>query len=157
MATSAQYWGTDFSTSNGETNATYEFLSGRSPNRYHLMRILRKRNMREMGEIIATLLGDATPATSASVTITQVDAVADTTANVQGGVRGTTANEQMGLLYNSDKDDASANTARAVSAADVTALLTEVLPSGARANRAPATYAADSSGNGGGGKHDSGR
>ena len=63
----------------------------------------------------------------------------------------------MGLLYNSDKDDASANTARAVSAADVTALLTEVLPSGARANRAPATYATDASGNGGGGKHDSGR
>ena len=151
MATSAQFW-EDSDYGPGDTNATYEFLSGRSPNRYHLMRLLRKKGMREMGEIISTLLTDSTPATTASVTISELTAEANTTANVQGGARTVAAKEQMGLLYNSDKDDASANTSRAVTAADVTALQTEVIPSGSRANRAPATYPADASGNGGGGK-----
>ena len=54
MATSAEYWESGFSNINNETNGSYEFLSGRSPNRYHLMRLLRKKNMREMGEIIST-------------------------------------------------------------------------------------------------------
>jgi hypothetical protein len=105
-----------------------------------------------MGEIISTLLTDSSPSTTASVTISELTAEADTTANVQGGVRTIAAKEQMGLLYNSDKDDASANTSRAVSAADVTALQTEVIPGGSRASRAPATYPTDASGNGGGGK-----
>jgi len=151
MATSAEFW--ESSTYGpGDTNATYEFSNARSPNRYHLTRLLRKRGMRNYGEIISTLLTDSSPSTSASVTTTQVDHTVDLNANNFGGVRTTTANETMDLTINSDKDDASANTARAVTAADVTALQTEVIPSGSRANRAPATYPTDASGNGGGGK-----
>jgi len=108
--------------------------------------------MRNYGEILSTLLTDSSPSTSASVTTTQVDHTVDLNANNFGGARTTTANETMDLTINSDKDDASANTARAVTAADVTALQTEVIPSGSRANRAPATYPTDASGNGGGGK-----
>jgi hypothetical protein len=155
MATSAQFWTADYGP--GETNGTYEFLNGRGPNRYHLMRILRKKGMREVGEVLSTLLTDSSPSTTASVTISQLTAEVDTTANVQGGVRTVAAKEIMGSVLNSDKDDASAETSRAVSAADVTALQTELIPSGSRANRAPATYATDASGNGGGGKMDSGR
>ena len=151
MATSAEFW--ESSTYGpGDTNATYEFSNARSPNRYHLTRLLRKRGMRNYGEIISTLLTDASPSTSASVTTTQVDHTVDLNANNFGGARTTTANETMDLTINSDKDDASANTARAVTAADVTALQTEVIPSGSRANRAPASYPTDASGNGGGGK-----
>tara|TARA_Y100000310_G_scaffold48451_1_gene44926 strand:+ start:199 stop:666 length:468 start_codon:yes stop_codon:yes gene_type:complete len=151
MATSAEFW--ESSTYGpGDSNATYEFSNARSPNRYHLMRLLRKRGMRNYGEIISTLLTDASPSTSASVTTTQVDHTVDLNANNFGGARTTTANETMDLTINSDKDDASANTARAVTSADVTALQTEVIPSGSRANRAPATYPTDASGNGGGGK-----
>jgi len=151
MATSTEFW--ESSTYGpGDSNATYEFSNARSPNRYHLMRLLRKRGMRNYGEIISTLLTDASPSTSASVTTTQVDHTVDLNANNFGGARTTTANETMDLTINSDKDDASANTARAVTAADVTALQTEVIPSGSRANRAPASYPTDASGNGGGGK-----
>ena len=151
MATSTEFW--ESSTYGpGDTNATYEFSNARSPNRYHLMRLLRKRGMRNYGEILSTLLTDSSPSTSASVTTTQVDHTVDLNANNFGGARTTTANETMDLTINSDKDDASANTARAVTAADVTALQTEVSPSGSRANRAPASYPTDASGNGGGGK-----
>ena len=154
MATSAEFW--ESSTYGpGDTNATYEFSNARSPNRYHLTRLLRKRGMRNYGEIISTLLTDSSPSTSASVTTTQVDHTVDLNANNFGGARTTTANETRDLTINSDKDDASANTARAVTAADVTALQTEVIPSGSRANRAPATYPTDASGNGGGGKGES--
>jgi hypothetical protein len=157
MATSAAYWTTSHSGSNGETNGSYELLSARSPNRYHLMRILRRKGMREMGEVISTLLTDSTPATTASVTISQLTAEAVVGGISNGGVRTIAAVEQMGLTYNSDKDDASANTSRAVTAADVTALQTELIPGGSRNARAPATYATDASGNGGGGKQDAGR
>lgn len=155
MATSAGFWSeSDY----GGLSAGYSLLNARSPNRYHLSRLLRKRNMRVWGEVLATLLGDATPTTSASVTVTQVDAAASPGGtNSQGGVRGTTANETVDLLLNKNVGTGSANTTRAVSAADVTAMLTEVLPAGARANRAPGTYATDASGNGGGGKMDAGR
>ena len=157
MATSAQYWSTDFSTTNGETNGTYEFLSGKSPNRYHLMRLLRKKGMREVGEIIFTALAENTPTDTASVTISQLTAEADTTANVQGGVRTIASKEIMGLVLDSDKDDATAETARAATAADVTTLNAEVIPDGNTALRAPSssgtiTYPTDASGNGGGGK-----
>ena len=151
MATNAQFWeGTDYGP--GNTNAKYEFLNARSPNRYYLMRLLRKAGMRETGEILKTLLDDSTPAASASVSISQLTAEADPTSNVQGGVRTIAAKERMGLTINSDKDDAGAATARNVSAGDVTALLTELIPSGSRATRSPSTYPADLSGNGGGGK-----
>ena len=158
MATSAEYWTTTFSGSNGETNAAYEFLSGRSPSRYQLIRLLKKKGMREMGEIISTLLTDSSPSTSASVTISELTAEADTGDNVQGGARTIASKEQMGLTITSDKDDASANTARAVSAGDVTNLQEDLVTSGDRWNRAPTngsgtiTYPTDASGNGGGGK-----
>ena len=151
MATSSEFWESS-SYGPGDSNATYEFLSARSPNRYHLMRMLRKRGMRNYGEILSTLLTDSSPSSTASVTTTQVDHTVDVNANNMGGVRTTTANETMDLTINSDKDDASANTARAVTAADVTAIQTEIIPSGSRANRAPATYPTDAAGNCGGGK-----
>ena len=148
MPTSTGFWEDDAGAS-----STYSLLSKRSPNRYHLTRVLRKTGMRQHGEIISTLLEDSTPASTASVTVAQVDAVADTTANVQGGVRTVTSNEQMDSVINNDQDSATPNTARAVTAADVTELQTELLPSGSRADRAP-TYPVDASGNGGGGKLD---
>ena len=150
MATSAQFWTSDYGP--GDTNGTYEFSSGKSPNRYHLMRLLRKKGMREVGEILFTALAENTPSDTASVTISQLTAEADTTANVNGGVRTVAAKEIMGLVLDSDKDDATAETARAATAADVTTLNAEVIPSGTTANRQPATYPTDASGNGGGGK-----
>ena len=167
MATSAEFWQAGFSP--GETNGAYEFLNGRSPNRYHLMRLMRKKGMREYAELLSTLLTDSTPATTAGVTLSQVTAAADTTANLQGGVRAVAAEQLVGLTINSDKDDASANTARAVSAADVTAMQEELIIGddaaghGDRILRAPSdgsgviSYATDASGNGGGGKQDTGR
>jgi len=156
MATSAEFWQAGFSP--GETNGTYEFLSGRSPNRYHLMRLLRKKGMREVGEILFTALAENTPSDNASVTISQLTAAADTTDNVQGGVRTIAAKEIMGLVLDSDKDDASAETLRAATAADVTTLNAELIPSGTRAQRKPTeANSVDLSGNGGGGKQDAGR
>ena len=157
MATSAEYWESGFSNINNETNGSYEFLSGRSPNRYHLMRLLRKKGMREVGEIIFTALAENTPSDTASVTISQLTPEADTTANVQGGVRTVASKEIMGLVLDSDKDDATAETARAATAADVTTLNAEVIPGGNTELRAPTssgtiTYPTDASGNGGGGK-----
>ena len=113
--------------------------------------------MREVGEILFTALAENTPSDTASVTISQLTAEADTTANVQGGVRTIAAKEIMGLVLDSDKDDATAETSRAATAADVSTLNAEVIPSGATAKRDPASYPTDASGNGGGGKHDSGR
>ena len=81
----------------------------------------------------------------------EVTAVANTQANVQGGVRTIAAVEKVGLNLDSDKDDASAGTARNTAAADTTAIAS-FLADGARSVRAPATYPVDLSGNGGGGK-----
>tara|TARA_R110002051_G_scaffold264295_1_gene324225 strand:- start:1010 stop:1471 length:462 start_codon:yes stop_codon:yes gene_type:complete len=153
MATSAEYWESS-SYGPGDTNVTYEFLSAKSPNRYHLMRLLRKKGMREVGEILFTALAENTPSDTASVTISQLTSEADTTANVNGGVRTVAAKEIMGLVLDSDKDDATAEASRAATAADVTTLNAELIPSGATANRAPGTYPTDASGNGGGGKLD---
>jgi hypothetical protein len=153
MATSTAFWEDDAGSA-----STYSLSSGKSPNRYHLMRILRKRGMRNYGEIVSTLLTDSTPATTAGVTVSQVDSVATPGGvNSQGGVRGVTSNETQDLLLNGDLGDASANTARAVTALDVTNLQLEVIPTGNTALRAPSvsgtiTYPTDLSGNGGGGK-----
>jgi len=157
MATSAEYWESGFSSINNETNGSYEFLSGRSPNRYHLMRLLRKKGMREVGEIIFTALAENTPSDTASVTISQLTSEADTTANVQGGVRTVASKEIMGLVLDSDKDDATAETARAATAADVTTINAEIVPGGNTALRAPSSsgtipYPTYASGHGGGGK-----
>ena len=153
MATSTGYWEDD-----AGSVSTYSLLSKRSPNRYHLMRILRKAGMRQHGEILSTLLTDSSPSTSASVVTSQIDSVATTGGtNSQGGVRGVSAKEKMSSVINNDQDSATANTARAVAAGDVTELQKELIPSGARSNRAPATYPTDASGNGGGGKMAAGR
>jgi hypothetical protein len=142
--------------SNNDT--VYTFSNGRSPNRYHLSRLLRKRGMRNYGEILSTLLTDSSPSTSASVTMAQIDHTATPGGtNSQGGARTVTSNEQIDLLLNKTAATASANTTRAVSAADVTAMQTEIIPSGSRANRQPGTYPTDAAGNGGGGKQDAGR
>lgn len=157
MATSAGFWeNSDFGP--GDSNGTYEFLSGRSPNRYHLMRLLRKKSMREVGEILFTALAENTPSDTASVTIAQLTAEANTGDNVQGGIRTITSKQIMGLVLDSDKDDASAETSRAATAADVTTLNAELIPSGTRAQRKPTeANMVDLSGNGGGGKQDAGR
>ena len=137
--------------------ATYSFSNPRSPNRYHLMRMFRKRNMKAYSEILKTLLDDSTPASTASVTISQVDAVATPNSNSQGGVRGVTANQIVDGLLNNQYNTATPNTARAVAASDVTAIQAEIY-GGDRAIRAPTngsstiTYPSDASGNGGGGK-----
>jgi hypothetical protein len=137
----------------GNDDAVYSFSSGKSPNRYHLMRLMRKKGLREVGEIIFTALAENTPSDSASVTISQLTASADTTANVNGGVRTIAAVEQMGSTLDGGTGD-TPNTARAAAAADVTTLNAELIPSGATANRQPGTYPVDASGNGGGGKLD---
>ncbi len=152
MATSTGYWEDE-----AGNVSTYSLLSKRSPNRYHLTRLLRKAGMRQHGEILSTLLTDSSPSTSASVITSQIDGVATTGGtNSQGGVRGITAKEKMSSVINNDQDSATANTARAVSAADVTELQKELIPSGSRSSRAP-TYPTDASGNGGGGKISAGR
>ena len=146
MASYSDFWG-----DGANTTGSYALLSKRSPNRYHLMRLLRKRRMQEYGEILTTLLTDASPSTSASYTVAQVDAVQDTGAsNNQGGVRTVTSNEQVGGVLDSTESD-TATTTRAVTSADVTTMQAEI-GAGATIDRAPTTYPTDASGNGGGGK-----
>ena len=128
----------------------YELLSKKSPNRYHLNRLLKKRDLRELGEVMFTLLG-ASAGSSASKTHARVQAVSNTASNEQGGVRTIESINDVGLVLDSDKDDASAETARNTTAADVTTL-TGIFDGGTENNRAPATYPTDASGNGGGGK-----
>lgn len=158
MATSTGFWENDAGAS-----STYSLLSGKSPNRFHLMRLLRKRNMREFGEIIFTALAENTPSDEASVTLSQKTAVAtpDSGENSQGGVQAVAAINLMGSSLDSAIGDASANTARNAKAGDVTIINAEVLPGGNTALRAPSvsgtiTYPTDASGNGGGGKFDQG-
>ena len=64
----------------------------------------------------------------------------------------------MGLVLDSDKDDATAEASRAATAADVTTINSEIIPGRNRSLRAPdaggnsISYPVDLSGNGGGGK-----
>lgn len=156
MATSTGFW-----ENAAGSVSTYSLLSGRSPNRYHLMRLMRKKGMREVGEILFTALAENTPSDTASVTISQLTASANTQDNVQGGVRTIAAQEIMGSTLDGGASD-TAETARAAAAADVTTLNAELVPGGNTALRAPSsagtiTYPTDASGNGGGGKQASGR
>ena len=146
MANWSGFWGDTAS-----TTGSYDFLSRKSPNRYHLARILKKRGMRQHSEVLKTLLADSTPASTASVTVSQIDAVSVLGSNVQGGVRGVTSREIMDAALPADKDNATPNTSRAVVAADVTNL-NLILEGGAEWLRKPSTYPTDASGNGGGGK-----
>jgi len=143
----------------GQHGDAYELLSGHSPNRYHLMRLLRKRGMREYREIMTTLLEDVSgnESSTASATVSVVEATANTSSNVQGGSRTITTQQLIGAQQNSDKDDA-APTSRAVAAADTTKFQEEWSDAGDDRIRAPSngsgtiTYPADAAGNGGGGK-----
>lgn len=157
MTSYAEFWeGATFGP--GNTNAKYALSSGKSPNRYHLMRLFRKRNMRELGEVLYTILADNTPSDTASVAISQVTAVANTGDNVQGGVRGITSQQIMGLNLDSGVNDATAEAARATKGGDVTLLNKEFIPSGVTAQRKPTeANMVDLSGNGGGGKQATGR
>jgi len=143
----------------GEDTSNATLLSGRSPNRYHLTRILRKRGMQTYGEILSTLLTDSSPSTSMSVTRSQIDAIATPGGtNSAGGVRTITSNESMDSVVDKNETSATPNTARAASAADVTSIQGELLPGDTRSQRFLATTdMKDLSGNGGGGKQDSGR
>lgn len=146
---------------NGLTSGTvgtedYALSSGRSPNRYHLTRLLRKKSMRVYREILTTALEDSTPASTASYTYSRVTANADTTANVQGGVRAIESKEGVGgaaILSNTDVDLTGANTARAIAAAEVTELQEDWATLGDRAKRDPTdgsgatSYPANTSGN----------
>jgi len=151
MATSSGFW-----EDAAGSASSYSLLSGKSPNRYHLMRLLRKKGMREVGEILFTALAENTPSDTASVTISQLTAEADPNSNVQGGVRTIAAKEIMGGVLDSTLTD-TAETSRGATAADVTTLNAELVPGGNTALRAPSasgtiTYPADGAGNGGGGK-----
>ena len=150
MATSTGFWEDDAGAS-----STYSLLSGRSPNRYHLTRMLRKRGMREVGEILFTALDENTPSNSASVTISQVTANATPGGtNSYGGVVTVAAKEVMGSTLDGGASDTAA-TARNATAADVTTLNKEMIPSGTQSQRKPTeTDMIDLSGNGGGGKQD---
>jgi len=135
----------------GNDNTQAELSSTKDSNRYHLTRLFRRRGLSETSEVLKTLLDDATPSSSASVPHYRIEATADTNQNVQGGVRTVETTNRMGLTLDSDNDDASANTARAVTAADVTAIQ-KMLFGGTDQERDPSTYPTDASGNGGGGK-----
>jgi hypothetical protein len=133
-------------------DTTYTFVSGKSPNRYHLMRLMRKKGMRELGEFIEEALAENTPSDTMSVTISQVTAAT----GQQGGVRTVAAQEIVGGVLDSTISD-TAETARAATDADSTLIEAEIIPTGNTALRAPSasgtiTYPTDASGNGGGGK-----
>ena len=136
---------------NLNTESTITFSSGKSPNRYHLTRILRKRGMRGVSEILKTLLDDSTPASNASVATSQINSVATPGGtNSQGGVRTVTSNETMNSALIRSVSG-TPNTVRAVSATDVTELQKD-LEGGSNGVRKPSSYPIDASGNGGGGK-----
>jgi len=153
MATNTGFWENDAGSA-----STYSLLSATSPNRYHLMRLLRKRGMRELGEILFTALAENTPSDTASVVISQVTASATPGGtNSQGGVVTVGTREYMGATLDSTLTETS-QTARGATAADVTTLNSEMIPSGTRSQRKPTeSDSVDLSGNGGGGKQASGR
>ena len=142
MASNAPFW--------GDAANSHTLLSAKSPNRYHLARLLKKHGMRQIGERITTLLADSTPASTASVIISRVQAVVGNGFN-QGGVRTIEAKEHMDNVANPQPTEATPDTARAVAAADVTDL-NLLVSGGADSLRSPSTYPTDASGNGGGGK-----
>ena len=142
----------------GETVTAATLISGKSPNRYHLMRLLRKKGMREVGEVLFTALAENTPSDTASVVISKITHVPSPGGtNNLGGVQTITAQEIMGATLDSTNTE-TAETARATAAADVTTLNGELIPSGTTAQRKPTeANSVDLAGNGGGGKQDSGR
>jgi len=134
----------------------YALNSGRSPNRYHLTRLLRKRGMHVYRDMIAKLMDDSTPGTAtATVTYSRVTAAADTASNAQGGSRAIESKEMVGgigILNNTNVDFAGANTARVTHVDDETEVQEDWALLGDRRFREPTdgsgakSYPADASG-----------
>lgn len=145
MASWSGFWG-------DTTNVTgsYAPLRNKTPLRAQLTKLLRRRGLRELGEAIDIVAADSTPASSLTVTKSQVKAVVDVGLNNLGGARTIESKETVGKL-NSLITDTAANTARAIAAADVTDLR-KIVAGGSESSSAPSTYATDRSGNGGGNK-----
>lgn len=137
MASHAGFW--------GDSPNAYQLLSKKSPNRYHLNRMIRRQP--ELANVLDKLLADSTPASSTSLTRKRIAAARDLNQNVQGGVRTIETLIPVGSTLDSGVYDSAANTQRAVTAADVTNL---------RDVNVTYTYPVDKSGNGGGGKRGGG-
>lgn len=103
--------------------------------RKRLARVLRRRSARVISEKLTTLLADATPASAATV---QYSRKQHTPSPGSGPAHGGVASVETVSLVNT-----------AVVAGDVTDLQ-KILEGGAEQKTAPATYAADAGGNGGG-------
>ena len=134
-------------------NYSFNKTNARSPNRYHLARLLKTRGLRELSEVITTMGTDCSPSTTASVSYSRIEHTADPSSNVLGGAATIATHQLMGGDLDSQYSESGAKTARAIDATDVTdvQLFTE---GGTEAVRSPPTYPTDASGNGGGGKLD---
>ena len=144
MASYSSFW-LDYG---GNDGAVYSLQNNKVSGRYKMAQLLSRVSMRETAARLIAALTDSVPASTASATISRVKAVADTTNNVQGGVRTIISHEQVGPLVDAATG---ANTSRAITAADITDLQL-LMPGGSEALRSPSTYPVDASGNGGGGK-----
>ncbi len=145
MASWSGFWG-DTATTSG----SYAPLRNKTPLRAQLAKMFRKRGLRELGEGLDIIATDSTPASTLTVTKSEVTAIADVGLNNLGGVRPIRSLETVGKI-NSGPTDTGANTARAIAAADVTDIR-KIVAGGSESSPAPSTYAADLSGNGGGSK-----
>jgi hypothetical protein len=145
MTSWSGFWG-----DTANTTGSYTPINNKTPLRHQLRKLFRRRGLRELGEAIDMIATDATPASTLSVTRSQVQATA--LAGVIGGGGAVTieSKEQVGKL-NSVPSDTGANTSRAIAAADVTDAR-KIVVGGSESSSAPSTYATDASGNGGGGK-----
>jgi len=132
-----------------------------SPNNYHLAKLLKKRNMRELSEHITNAITDSTPSTSSSVSYSRIAHVADPANNVLGGVATIETHQLVGGIgggFGGTFDLTGAKAARTWDAGDGTDVQ-QYLEGGDAAARNPTvtgtvTYIEDSSGNGGGGQLD---
>jgi hypothetical protein len=116
-----------------------------------------------LGAVLDKLLTDSTPASTTDLDIYRIKAFADTQTNAQGGKRTIEDTIIVGATLDSNYSAAGANTQRAVTAADVTAIKGLFARDSGQASqgdeqaRCPTssgtrTYPVDRSGNGGGGK-----
>lgn len=145
MASWSGFWGDTASVS-----GSYAPLYNKTPLRHKLRKLFRKRGLRELGEAIDMVAADSTPASTLTVTKSQVTAVQDLGLNNLGGSRAIESKQQVGKL-NSTPTDTGANTARSIAAADVTDLR-KIVAGGSESSPQPSTYPTDASGNGGGSK-----
>lgn len=116
----------------GFWNNSYSFISGNHPQEKQLKRLLRRRGMRVVQELMLTLLG-ATAGSTASVTYTRVE----------GNGAGAGTPTTLGALGGARTMETRTQISRATTSADDTRIsnLISVRP-------APLTYPGDLSGNG---------